>query len=145
MNRKGMVATLDAVIFVAVLAIVSVTLVTVDLPEESGPDASDVCDSLSSVKLPSELIAEDSGGMEMNVWDIAAASMNDGDTEFISDYIEMVVHDLLTGRYPFEMSIRYNGSEISFGEGRGEPISECDRTVGILGGTEMRVRLVIYG
>ncbi len=146
MNRKGMVATLDAVIFVAVLAIVSVTLFAVEPPEDdSTPDASDVCDSLSRIRLSSELVAENSGDMRMDIWSMAAASMNSGDTEFVTGYVQDVVRDILTDRYAFEMSVAYGGMSLSFGEGRGAPLSSCTKEMGILGGGTMTVTLTIYG
>ncbi len=146
MNRNGMVATLDAVIFVAVLAMVSVTLVTVDLPEhDSTPDASEVIDTVSYIRLSSELIAENSGDMNMSVWDMCAASMNCGETGFVEGYLEDVVGDVLTDRYAFEMTVSYGGTGISFGEGAGAPLSQCTREMGILGGGIMTVSLTIYG
>ncbi len=146
MNRRGMVATLDAVIFVAVLAIISVTLVAVDVPEDDGtPDATEILDSMSYIKLSSELVAENSGDMKMNIWDMSAACMNSGDTEFVTGYLQGTVRDILTDRYAFEMTLTYGDAAVSFGEGRGAPLSGCTREIGILGGGVMSVSLTIYG
>ena len=144
MNRKGMIATIDAAIFVTVLAVISITLVAVDVPKDTSPDASEVCDSISAITLQSDCIAEGSGNMRMNIWDISAASMCSGDTGFISGYLQNALGDILTDRYGYEMTIRYQGNEMSFGQGRGAPLSECERDVRVLGGDMLHLHLVIY-
>ncbi len=144
MNRRGMVATLDAMIFVTVLAVVSMTLFFAGPQEDGSPDASEICDSVSSITLPADCVAEDSGNMRLNIWDIAAVSMEEGDTEFIDGYLEDVLDDMLTGRYGYEMTLIYEDSEISFGRGGGAPLSECSREISVLGGGTVSVRLTIY-
>ena len=144
MNRRGMIATIDAAIFVTVLAVISITLVVVDVPEDTSPDASEVCDSISSITLQSDCIAEGSGNMRMNIWDISAASMCSGDTEFISGYLQEVLRDILTDRYGYEMTVSYLDDEMSFGHGKGAPLSECERDVRVLGGGTLHLHLTIY-
>ena len=58
--------------------------------------------------------------------------------------LQSVIDDILTGRYGYEMTVSYNERSMSFGEGRGEPTSECSRTYEVLGGDSVQVRLVIY-
>lgn len=145
MNGKGMVATLDAVIFVTVLAVASMMLFTAvphDGPE--GPDASGICDSVSRITLSSELIAEGSGDRPMNVWDMCAVSIASGDTEFVENYLGGVIGDILTDRYGYVMRVEYRGTVLEFGEGRGNPVSECMRDIDTVGGI-VSVSLTVYG
>ena len=139
-----MVATFDALIFVAVLAIVSVSLISVQPSEPDTPDASDVCDSLSMIRLDSDVLIGESRVGNLNVWDASAVSLATHDTAFIRDYLQGVIDDILTGRYGYEMTIAYGDQSMSFGEGRGEPTSECSKSYDVLGGGAVQVRLVIY-
>ena len=145
MNRRGMVATLDAMIFVTVLAIVSMTLFTVGAhDDDKGPDASGICDSISHITLSSEVVAEGSGDRPMNVWDISAVAIASGDEGFVSEYLEGVLRDILSDRYGYVMTIECRGTAITFGEGKGSPVSECIRGFDTIGGV-LSVQLTIYG
>ena len=139
-----MVATFDALIFVAVLAIVSFSLISVQPSEPDSPDASDICDSLSMIRLDSDVLVGGSKVCDLDVWDASAVSLATNDTAFIRGYLQSVIDDILTGRYGYEMTVSYNERSMSFGEGRGEPTSECSRTYEVLGGGSVQVRLVIY-
>ena len=139
-----MVATFDALIFVAVLAIVSVSLISVQPSEPASPDASDVCDSLSMIRLDSDVLVGGSRVGNLSVWDACAVSMATDDTAFIMDYLQDVIDDVLTGRYGYEITIAYGDRSMSFGEGRGEPTSECSRSYDVLGGGAVQIRLTIF-
>ena len=139
-----MVATFDALIFVAILAIVSVSLISVQPSEPDSPDASDICDSLSMIRLDSDVLVGGSSVSGLNVWDASAVSLATHDTVFIQGYLRSVIDDILTGRYGYEMTVSYGEQSMSFGEGKGEPTSECSRTCEVLGGGSVQVRLVIY-
>lgn len=143
-----MVASLDAMIFVTVLALVAVTLISAGQPVDEGPDASKILDDMDKVRLGSDHIVEDGGDIGMDLWSMYAASASSGDTSFITGYMTDVVSDTLKGRYGFIMDIEYGGRVYTFGKaapgGYGDPVSECDRTFTVLGGGELRVGLRIY-
>ena len=139
-----MVATFDALIFVAVLAIVSVSLISIQPSEPDTPDASEMCDSLSAIRLDPDTLVGGSRIGNVSVWDASALSMRMNDTSFIRGYIQSVIGDVLGGRYGYEMTITYQDLTMSFGEGKGEPASECSRTYEVLGGGSVQVHLTIY-
>lgn len=139
-----MVATFDALIFVAVLAIVSVSLINVQPSEPDTPDASEICDSLSAIRLDPDTLVDGSRIGNVSVWDASALSMRMNDTSFISGYLQSVMGDILGGRYGYEMTVSFQNYTMSFGEGKGEPTSECTAAYEVIGGDSVRVCLVIY-
>ena len=139
-----MVATADALIFVFILALVSVSVISIHPSEPDTPDASEVCDSLSLIRLDAGVMVGGTRSTDSTVWDLAAASLSSGDTAFIEGYLDDVIRDILSGRYGYELVITHKERMMTVGDGAGTPTSECSRTYAVIGGGSVSVILTIY-
>ena len=144
MNRKGMIATLDAVIFVTGLALVSVTLMVSENSNDTSPDATEVCDVLTGMSMDSSDVTGDRVRINMSMWDYTAYCMVIGETDELENYLQDVLEDLLTGRYPFELTLEYRGMILTVGEGKGDPATECIRDVETFAGDSISIHLTVY-
>ena len=140
-----MVATVDALIFVFILALVTVSIVHIEPEEPDTPDASEVCDYLSQIALDGYhtglFTLKD---RHVSVWEQSAVSILLKDTDFIRGYLKDVLDDILGGRYGYELKVSFEGESFTVGEGAGLPSSECVRTYPLVNDYEVHVSLTIY-
>lgn len=146
MNRseKGMVATMDVMIFITILAIVAATLIAPQPVEDGDPDASRILDDMSGISLGSNLLLEDSGNAMMSIWNFSAVCISTGETGFIEDYVSGILQDTLTFRYGYFMTMEYRGDSVSIGEMGAKPLSECRKEMEVIGDDPLIVHLVVY-
>ena len=143
-NRKGMLSTLDAVIFVTILAVVAAGLVSVPEIDDPTPDASEICGDLFEVRLQSSCILPDSGDSVYLMTDLTAIALASGETVFLEDYIERAVSGTLSGRYGYTLTAECGGAECCFGDGRGRTVSSFTAVYDVIGDTDLSVTLTIF-
>ena len=147
MNGKGMVATMDAMIFVTVLALVSVTLFSFGGTEDRPPDASDVVEDLSRMTIDGREVFPLLSGTRISVWEYAAYSEMIGEPAMFDSYISEVMGDMLTERYGYSLTISYGDQPgdlvVTYEERTGIPVSECIRDIELVRGS-CNVTLTIY-
>lgn len=139
-----MVATMDVMIFITILAIVSVTLISPQPVSDDGPDASEIIDDLSGIRLGSDLVAEESGNIPLDIWNIAVLSMTKGDSEYIRGYLSGILEDTLSDRYGYLMTLEYRNEVVIIGEESEKPASLCRKEMDVIGDEPLIVHLVVY-
>ena len=117
MNRKGMVAILDAVIFIAILAFISVTMLTFGniSEEDRAPDASEVCDRLMSTEMGGRGLLPEMGNTPYTMADVAAYAVASGDKD-LRDRIKEMADDLTFNRARYCLELRYGEKTVMIGE-----------------------------
>ncbi len=144
MNRKGMVSTLDAVIFVTVLSVVACLVIGVPQIQDHGPDAGEICDSIFDSKLRAGEVIEGGGEAVYPMPELAAMAVNSGQDSFIRGYIDGVMSDVLGDRYVYRLEMTYLDSGLVLGTDAGyEPVSSCTREYVIVGDGVLTVTLTV--
>ncbi|MGN1044748.1 MAG: hypothetical protein ACI4Q9_02175 [Candidatus Methanomethylophilaceae archaeon] len=142
MNGKGMIAILDAVIFIAILAFISVTMLTFGgmTEEDRAPDASEVCDRLLSTEMGGYGLLPEMGNAPYTMADVAAYAVASGD-EDLKGIIKTMADDLTFNRSRYRLELTYNGDTVVIGQ----DVSVCDSsytgTVRVMGGGVLHVDL----
>ena len=140
-----MIATLDAVIFVSVIAVVAMTLINTVPDRPEGISASEISEDLAHVTVGSDSIIKNSGNKELSLYDAAVLSMMRNDTTYIKGYIESMMKDILKDRYGYTLTIECNGKTLTVGNGGDDPLSEFKGSFNVMGKNDANVHLMIYG
>jgi hypothetical protein len=143
LNRKGMAAMVDAVIFLAVLSIVAGVLFTGTPPaEDQGcPYAEETCHTLMSVKLSLCDVHDTEDTDVVTLPDLVSGYIRTGKGS-IMDYVS----DALDAMVPvgYLMTFGLNGKDASVGDGGESLTSAFTGSITVIGGETMEFRLEIY-
>lgn len=145
MNRKGMVAIMDAMIFVVLLTFVSLALLDFDTEEEeiSTMDASDICEYVLSTDMTSSGLVPDMGNANYTMADaIAYATVNGSDR--IMEEARTMIDGLTMGKYGYCITFTCNGHTESIGEINGVSGSSYSGTWTVTGGKDLVVEMWIH-
>lgn len=143
MNRRGLVSTLDAVIFVTILAVAACAVIGVPQIAHDGPDALEICDGIFDARLKAEEVVEGGGGTVYPMADLAAMAVNSGETSFIEGYMDGVMRDAIGDRYGYRIVLDYNGIGVTLGTEDGDPVSSCTREYHVTGGGVLKVSMAV--
>ncbi len=144
MNRKAVIASLDAMIFVTLLAVAASAMIVFVPQEDGAPDASEICNNLNYVILDGDAVAGESVRSDITFWDYAACMISAGRTAELESYIAELMDDLVSGRYGYGMELTHGGSTVTVGRGNGTPSSDCNLEILTYDGTVLGVRLTVY-
>ncbi len=143
MNRGGMLAMMDAMIFMAVIVLaVSVTASTVIHTPTDERDAGDLLDCLLSSEVRmSDLSAEGDGSM-VRTSDMMALYLVTGESR-VEDYLTELLEAFSAGRH-YRLTIEFGGLSRTLGGWDGEPSASVSRTVPVTSGGDLTVTLALY-
>ena len=142
-SKKGMLSTVDAVIFVTILALVAACMVAVPEEPEDGPDASELCSDLFDVRLRSSCVLPGSGDAVYSMKDLTAIALSSGETDFLEDYVERAVRGSLPARYGYSVDVVYGDVEKMFGSAAGSSVSSFSTVYDVLGETDLSVTFTV--
>ncbi len=114
-DRRGMTAFIDAIAFMAILVIaLSALSVSYGFEEETGPNASEVLDAISSSKARLSDLTEMGDDAVAYLTDILAYSVHTGDRKAL-DYLEELL-DIHCRGHPYTMELEFEGTKKTLGE-----------------------------
>ena len=109
-DRKGMIAMMDAMIFLIILTMVSASLFAYtamdDAPE---PMAKEVCDNLMSMELRACDIYATDDTQIYPIYVLLAANMNTDREKEVYDYVGEILDGLIPKVYGYELQLSFNG------------------------------------
>ncbi len=142
MNRKGMLAMVDAMVFIVVIMMAAaVTVHTVDR-SSSDTDAGDVLGSVMSSKVRMSDLREDGDGTLVKISDMVALDLVSG-TENALDFAEECLESLSKGR-PFLLKVSYGDCEAAVGSEGSRPASSAAMDFQITTGGSIHAELTLY-
>ena len=143
MSRDGMLAMMDAAIFMMVLmAAIAVTL-QASVPDGTHDgDAGDLLDGLLSSKVRMSDLSEEGDGSLVRMSDMIALYLVTGD-DGVGDYLSDLLDSMSRGRgYFLEMSFGEHGK--TMGSPDGTMSASAERTVPVTTGGELVAVLTLY-
>ena len=145
MNRKGMIALMDAVIFVTLITFVSLALLDFDDGDEGFEemDASDICELLLSIDMGDSGLIPGMGDSGYDMADAAAYATVNG-TDAIFDEIRSMMDELTMGNYDYGLRFTCNGHVKNIGEINGFSGSSYSGTWSVTGGKDLFVEMWLY-
>lgn len=142
-GRKGMLSTLDAVIFVTILAVVASCMIGMPEQEDTTPDAAVICEDLFDVRLQSSCVLPDSGDTVYGFADLTAMAISSGETDFLEDYIERAMDGCLSDMYGYSLTVKYGSVGQTFEKGPDRTVSAYRTTMDVMGDADLSVSLRI--
>ena len=143
MNRGGMLAMMDAMLFVAVLMVaLSVTAQVMHDGSEDGRDAGDLLDSMLSSTVRMSDLSEDGDGSLVRVSDMLALHLASGEGSAM-EYAEELMESFSGGR-GYRLTLTFGDLSETLGDGSGTPSATAERTVPVTTGGELSARLEIF-
>jgi hypothetical protein len=138
-----MTATMDAMIFLAVITVAVGAAHSMSAGQGAEGDASEIADALFSAKVRISDATSVDDGLILPLTDIIAARMAAGDGA-AAEYAEKVLDRLFERPGAYSLELEYGGSHIAAGTGAGRPASWCERDVAVEYGGSLRATLRIY-
>lgn len=144
-DGKGMISLVDAMIFVTLLSIVSVSLFSFYASEyQEEPMAKNICNEIISIDLRASDVFETTDSDTYSISDLIASGINSDRTEKIESYIENSIDELIPINDGYRLTITYGDRTMEFEREMGSIVdSEYSTDVDIINGTKMNYRLVI--
>jgi len=141
MNRRGITAFLDAMIFLVVIMMaISVGIATTYNGADDGPDPDDFLAGLSSVEIRLSDMTDIQDDSLSYVSDIMAYSLNHECA--VEEYLKSVL-DSLFGENRYCLRYEYGGSEKTIGDPGGFYPTSSERTMKVSTGGDLIVHLGI--
>ena len=142
MNRKGMVAMMDAMIFIVLISMLSITILTFDSEDETFEplDASEICECVLSTDFTDSNLVPNMGDAEYRVADaVAYAVMTD--SKAILNEVKLMVDELTMGNYDYSLKFTMNGVTRTIGDWNGFSESSYSGTWTVSGGKDLIVEM----
>jgi len=145
-DRKGVVSIVDAMIFVTLIAVVSMCLFSFFVSEhQEEPMAKTVCDDLISVELKASDVFDTEDSDVYRISDLIATGMVSGRTDRVESYVSQTLDGLIPKMHGYELTISYDGKTMTFArEGGQEMTSEYSVDTDIVNGKTMGYYLKIF-
>ena len=142
MNRKGMIAMMDAMIFVMLITLVSLMILDFDGAEEDYTplNASEVCEYVLSTDVGGSGMIPDMGDSEYRMVDALAFATVDG-SEKVFGELETMIQGLTMGKYDYRIRFACNGHVKEMGEGNWFAGSSYSGSWTVIGGTTLDVEM----
>ncbi len=143
MNRKGMLAMVDAMVFIVVIMMAAAAMVhTAADRGSSDADAGDVLESVMSSKVRMSDLWEGGDGTLVKISDMVALDLVSG-TECALGFAEKCLESFSKGR-PFLLKVSYGGAEAMIGSEGGRPASSAAMDFQVTTGGIVHAELVLY-
>ncbi len=145
-DRKGTIAMMDALIFIFLISLVGTWLFAyANATDTEEPMAKTVSDDFFSMEVRAYEITWLNDTKVLTVGTLIAASMNDGRTTMMSEFVSSTMEDMIPEAYGYNFTLEYNGNTMSFcRQSNRELSSDYSGTCPIEGAGELRYRLEIY-
>lgn len=143
-NRKGMLSSIDAMVFLSVMVLVSAGLFAYSSFEE--PDAvtsRDVAERFFAAELRASDLYPTEDTHTVPVCDLMAACINTGCTEKAERYTERIIRDLIPGHMSFFTEMEFNSKLMTVGDSSGRVSSYYETEYQTAGGP-LRVVVCLY-
>lgn len=142
MNRSGITAFVDAVIFMMLMMVaLSFTLSFVEDPSHDGPDAPDIVDALIGAEVRMSDLA-DGDGSSVPLTDLIALHVLTGEGD-AGDYLEKLLDAACRG-HPYLLELGFSEKTLEIGEGGSSPMSSKEATVPVSTGGELSIHLTVH-
>ena len=142
-NRKGLTAMVDGMIFIVIMGLAVSAMFAFGGNEPTANDASSVSNSIFSAKLRTCDLVDTDDSRLVSVSDVIAFYIMTGEGR-AAEYIESVLDSLMKRPDSYRLDIEYQGSSISIGSGKGDPISGSVKDFTVTYGGSIRADLRIY-
>ncbi len=142
MNRRGMLALMDAMLFIAVIAIALSATLQMGLAERGEGDASDLLDGILSTEVRMSDFDESGDGSRVRLSDMIALHMTVG-LEGVGDYLEELLQAYAGGRH-CSLTLEFGDRVLTVGSGEGVPYMTAEREVPVTTGGHLRAELSLY-
>lgn len=142
MNRKGMVAMMDAMIFVILIALFSVSILSFE-PEDDDfepLEAGEICEIVLSTDATDHGFIPDMGHTEYRMADALAYALMEKD-EAVFDEVGSMIEKLTMGRYDYGFKVSIDGVSYTIGEMKGVPESFYSDIWKVIGGKDLFVEM----
>jgi len=143
LNRRGMAAVTDAVMFMTVMMLVTAGLFAAGQDRARDVSAEDVCDDLLSVTLGLDDVYDTDDGSPVRLHDAVAGYLRTGQGRALERAEEAAGALVPSGR-AFLLSFEYKGAYAHVGEEGGTPASGFSGSVTVTGGGRLSYTLWIY-
>lgn len=143
MNRRGFLALMDAVIFIAVVMLAMTALLTIGAEQEQDDrDASPMLESLMSAQVRMSDLVEDGDGSLVRVSDLCALLVTGGETS-VGEYLAEVL-DAMSGPGTYRLELMFAESSTSVGTGDGRMLSSYTMEVPVTTGGTLTAVLSVF-
>jgi len=142
-NRKGLTAMVDAMIFIVIMGLAVSAMFAFGGGEPAANDASSISNNIFSAKLRICDFVETDDSRLVSVPDVVAFYIMTGEGR-AADYIESVLDSLMKRPDSYRLDVEYQGSTISIGSGKGDPVSGSVKDFTVTYGGAIRADLRIY-
>lgn len=144
-NRKGFVAIMDAMIFLTILSIVSVSVFSyASNIDEDQPLAKTVCDDLFTIKLMASDVYPTEDSQTFPIADLIAADLNTDRIGDSMDYVRDSLEGLIPPMHGYVLKLSYNGNSYELSRmGEDSESSEYGTFIEVAGGGLLEVELTI--
>ncbi len=142
MNRKGMLAMVDAMVFVVIIMAAAAVMVHTANTGTSDSDAGDVLESVMSSKVRMSDLREDGDGSLVKVSDMIALDLVSGTTDAL-EFAEGCLESFSKGR-PFLLSVEYDGKTAAIGTEGSRPASSASMDLPVTTGGSVHAELTLY-
>ena len=142
-DKKGLTAMVDAMIFIVIMGLAFSAMFAFGGGEPAANDASSISDNIFSAKLRTCDLVETDDSRLISVPDMVAFFILTGEGQVI-DYIESVLDSLMKRPNSYSLDIDYQGSMISIGGGKGDPVSGSAKEFTVTYGGAIKADLRIY-
>ncbi len=108
-NKKGMIAIMDALVFLVIMTIVATTIFSYSAFEQHNePMAKSVCDELFSINLEAGDLYDTDDTTTYPISVLIAANLNTGNDERVETLIKNIMDGLVPEVYGYSISISLN-------------------------------------
>ena len=123
-NRKGMIAMMDALIFIILISMAASWLFFFDEDtEHEEPMAKTISDDLFTVEVRTCDLMYLGDTKIIPLKTLIAATMSDGRTDKTESFISSALEELVPPLYGYEMTLEYNGHTLYFERSSERPLS----------------------
>ena len=143
-NRGGMLSSLDAMVFLSVMILVSAGLFAyASFEEPETMTSKEVTESFFAAELRVSDLYPTTDAHTAPVSDLMAACINSGNVTKAKEYTEKVMRDLIPGYRSFFVEMEFGGMIMTAGEGGGRVSSYYETEYSTAGGP-LKVVVCIY-
>lgn len=145
-DRKGMIAIIDALVFLTLMSAVAFGLFacTSDTNTEE-PLAKTITEQLFDTEVRLNDLCDTGDSQIEPLYMIAAVNLNTGYTESTEDFIRDTLNILLPGFCGYDLTVEYNGHSFSISRGSDRELSsEYTTEIPIGDAGALSVRMMIY-
>ena len=143
LNRKAMAATMDALVFIAIIGLVAAGIFAYSVQYENNTDAKEIHDMFFSVELRTSDVYDDPDTQIVRMCDLVAVYILSGKEE-IFDCMNHVLTSVVPPFTQYRFVFEYRGDTLMIG-GAGDVItSQYSSSVAVSDGNVMKTTFTLY-